>query len=158
MRHFLQRVKNAAVVINGEESASIGLGLLVLVGIGQEDLPEVHSAAAQSARQKILLDKLLNLRIFADSEQKMNLSLLDCRGELLIVSQFTLHADCRKGRRPSFTRAAPPAEAKAQYDSFVELAGQMLPGRVKTGSFGAEMDINLTNWGPVSIWLDSSDF
>lgn len=158
MRLFLQRVKNASVIINGEESAAIGLGLVVLLGIGQEDLSESDFLGAQVGRRKMLLDKLLNMRIFADSEQKMNLSLLDCAGELLIISQFTLHADCRKGRRPSFTKAAPPSEARAQYDAFVELAGQMLPGRVKTGSFGADMDIRLTNWGPVSIWLDSNDY
>ena len=146
MRVVIQRVSRAQVRVEGKTAGEIGKGLLVLLGVGQGD-------TAKEA--DILLDKLINLRIFEDPQGKMNLSLLDVGGELMVISQFTLYADCRKGRRPSFTNAAPPEEAKKLYEYFV--AGATNRGlRVATGIFQALMEVELVNFGPVTILLDSS--
>ena len=158
MRALLQRVKNAAVSIAGEKVASINEGLLVLVGFGLEDEKIAKASSFDPDEKGILaiLEKMLVLRIFPDTEGRMNESLLDRDGELLLVSQFTLYADTRKGRRPSFQMACPPEAASVLFDRFCEEAEKRLPGRVKRGVFASEMDITLTNWGPVTIMLDGN--
>ncbi len=144
MRVLLQRVNQASVKIEGEKTAEIGKGVLLLVGIGEGDGEEQISW---------LVNKIANLRIFEDLEGKMNLSLLDIGGEALVVSQFTLYADTRKGRRPSFTDAAPPEKASPLVDLFAEkLSAMRVPTR--TGTFAAHMQIELVNDGPVTIWLE----
>jgi D-tyrosyl-tRNA(Tyr) deacylase len=150
MRLLVQRVREAQVTVEGRLVGRIGPGFLLLVGMGGEDDADGGAALAPMA------DKVLNLRIFRDEEDRMNRSLLDTGGELLAVSQFTLHADCRRGRRPGFTRAAPPDKARELFDRFVGL----LRGRgvrVETGEFGAMMQVSLVNDGPVTIWLDSQE-
>ena len=149
MRLVLQRVSNANVVIEGKEVAKIGKGLLVLVGIGKDTNEE---------EMKFLAEKVINLRIFQDDEGKMNLSILDVKGEILLVSQFTLYADCRKGRRPSYTDAASPDDAKKMYERFVEILINVYPYKVESGIFQAMMDVNLCNAGPVTIILNGEDF
>lgn len=145
MRIVIQRVKSASVTVDNEIIGKIGKGILVLLGISVDD----------SEKDALyLLEKTLNLRIFEDYEDKMNLSLLDISGELLVVSQFTLYGDTRKGRRPSFIEAAPPEKANALYEYFVSAAQQKLL-RVETGKFQAMMDVALINDGPVTILLDS---
>ena len=145
MRAVIQRVRNAEVVVNGEAMASIGEGILALVAVSREDTSEdLHWMAR----------KIIELRIFNDSQGKLNLSLQDTEGELLVVSQFTLYGDCRKGRRPSYSKAASPPEAEKMYDQFVEIVPRSLPG-VQTGKFQAMMDVSLTNDGPVTLILDS---
>lgn len=145
MRALLQRVSEAAVSVGGEEVARIGPGLLVLLGVAQGD-------SAEDARY--LAGKVAGLRIFEDEAGKMNRSVLEVGGEVLVVSQFTLLADCRKGRRPSFTAAAGPEEAEALYEVFVdELRERSVP--VATGVFQAHMHVTLTNDGPVTILLES---
>jgi len=146
MRAVLQRVSRATVRVNGQTSGEIGPGLLILLAVGQGDT---------SKEADYLLDKIVNLRIFEDAEGKMNLSLLDVDGELLVISQFTLYADCRKGRRPSFTDAGPPGEAQKLYDYFVA-AARTRGVKVATGIFQAVMEVELVNSGPVTILLDSS--
>ena len=146
MRAVIQRVNRALVRVEGKIAGEISRGLLVLLGVGQGDSPKGAD---------YLLDKIINLRIFEDSEGKMNLSLLDVGGEFMVISQFTLYADCRKGRRPSFTDAAPPEEAQKLYDYFVaEAKNRGL--KVATGIFQALMEVELINFGPVTILLDSS--
>ena len=146
MRALIQRVNRALVRVEGKVAGEIGRGLLVLLGVGQGD-------SLKDA--DYLLDKTINLRIFEDSEGKMNLSLLDVGGELMVISQFTLYADCRKGRRPSFTGASPPEEAQKLYDYFVAEAKKK-GVKVATGIFQALMEVELVNFGPVTILLDSS--
>ena len=147
MRALLQRVSRASVTVDGKVAGQIGYGLLVLLGVGRDD---------SEIQVKMLADKIVNLRIFGDEEGKMNRSLLDINGEVLVVSQFTLYADTRKGRRPSFTDAAPPVVAEALFARFKEaLAGYGLT--VASGIFGAYMTIEIRNEGPVTIWLDSED-
>lgn len=160
MRALLQRVKQAAVAVDGREVASIREGLLVLVGFGADDeratIPAPSGLAPAGPAWKEIasvLEKLLVLRIFPDEEGRMNKSLLDREGELLLVSQFTLYADTRRGRRPSFQSACPPEAANVLFDRLCDEAEQRLPGRVKRGIFAAEMDVSLTNWGPVTIML-----
>jgi len=148
MRLVLQRVSNANVVIEGKEVAKIGKGLLVLVGIGKDTNEE---------EMKFLAEKVINLRIFQDDAGKMNLSILDVKGEILLVSQFTLYADCRKGRRPSYTDAASPDEAKKMYERFVEILKEIYPYKVESGIFQAMMDVTLCNAGPVTIILDGEE-
>ena len=145
MRAVIQRVKSAEVRVDGRVSGRIGKGLLVFVGMargdGEEDLT-------------YLTTKLPDLRIFEDDSGKFNLSLRDVKGELLIVSQFTLYGDCRKGRRPSFTEAEDPALARDLYDRFISrLKDQNIP--VQTGEFQAKMEVHLVNDGPVTLLLDS---
>ncbi|KAF5032251.1 D-aminoacyl-tRNA deacylase [anaerobic digester metagenome] len=154
MRLVLQRVGSASVTVAGEVVASIGPGLLVLVGFGREDGPDCVDGPLCRA----LFEKVLDLRIFPDAAGKLNVGLRETGGELLLVSQFTLYAACRKGRRPSFSDAAAPDVAAALYARFVELARRALPGKVASGVFGADMDVALVNQGPVTIVLDSRDF
>ena len=147
MRAVLQRVSQASVTVDGQIVGQIGQGLLVFLGVGQGD----------SEREvKIMADKIAQLRIFGDEEGKMNRSLLDIHGEVLVISQFTLYADMKRGRRPSFTNAAPPALAIPLYEQFKEaLANHGLT--VASGIFGAMMSIELRNEGPVTIVLDSDE-
>jgi D-tyrosyl-tRNA(Tyr) deacylase len=145
MRAIIQRVSRAKVTVGGETIGEIGKGILVLLGVAEND----------SEKEAVyLLEKTLNLRIFEDADDKMNLSLLDTKGDLLVVSQFTLYGDARKGRRPSFVRAAAPEEANRLYEFFVGEARKQI-GKVETGRFQAMMDVELVNDGPVTILLDS---
>ena len=147
MRMILQRVSSASVTVEGEVTGAIGRGLLLFLGIERED-SEIQAA--------YLLDKTLNLRIFEDDAGKMNRTLIDIAGGLLIVSQFTLYADLRRGRRPGFDRAAPPEHARKLYDYFVKTAKSQFAD-VQTGVFQAHMTVSLVNDGPVSIFHDSID-
>ena len=146
MRAVVQRVKNARVHINGEVVSEISQGLLVLLGIEVRDI----KAAAD-----YLAGKIVHLRIFEDSAGKMNLSVNDIGGELMIVSQFTLYGDCRKGNRPSFIEAAKQEVAKPLYDYFLECVGKLSNTAVKAGVFSADMKVELINDGPVTILIDS---
>jgi len=146
MRAVIQRVSRAQVRVEGQLVGQIGQGLLVLLGIGKGDSEKEADS---------LLEKLMHLRIFEDAEGKMNLSLLDVGGELMVISQFTLYADCRKGRRPSFTDAGSPSEAKALYDYFI-IRAKSRGLNVSSGTFQALMEVELVNFGPVTILLDSS--
>jgi len=146
MRLVLQRVKQASVTIDGAETRAIGAGLAVLVGICPADTENICEYMA---------DKMARLRIFDDADDNMNLSLLDVAGECLIISNFTLYAQCRKGRRPSFVEAAPPAQASRLFDCFVEKVRALKPKKLQTGEFGAHMEIDMTCDGPVTILLDS---
>jgi D-aminoacyl-tRNA deacylase len=145
MRAVIQRVKSAQVIVNEKIIGLIGFGLLVLLGISREDNCEDAD---------YLVEKAINLRIFDDQDGKMNRSLLDVGGEMLIVSQFTLIADCRKGRRPSFAAAAEPSEAKKLYQYFIERVKENGIA-VATGEFQALMEVGLINNGPVTILMDS---
>ncbi len=151
---LIQRVKAAQVSIGGEALAAIGPGLLVFAGFGEED----GETLPATSLWRTVLSKTLDLRIFPDNDGRMNVSLKEANGELLAVSQFTLFADCRKGRRPSFTGAAAPARAQRLYDRLVQDWSALLPGKVRSGVFGADMDVSLTNWGPVTMILDSNTF
>lgn len=145
MRALLQRVSRASVVVDEQVVGAIGRGFLVLLGIGQDD---------NEATMRTLVEKIVHLRVFEDDEGKMNRSLLDIGGAALVVSQFTLYADMRKGRRPSFTAAAPPAIAEPLVERFKKaLASYGI--QIEGGVFGAHMDVELLNYGPVTIWLDS---
>lgn len=146
MRACVQRVTQASVTVDNEIIGQIDRGLLVLLGVCGDDKDD-------DARQ--LADKICALRIFEDEQDKMNRSLEDTRGAMLVVSQFTLYGDCRKGRRPSFTQAAPPELAEQLYETFV--AGVGMRGiKVETGKFRAHMDVALINDGPVTLLLDSN--
>lgn len=147
MRAVLQRVKMAKVTVDDSVVGEIGEGLLVLLGVGQED---------GENEATLLTRKLAQLRIFRDTEGKMNLSLLDSGGSVLVVSQFTLFGDCRKGRRPSFNKAARPEQAIPLYEFFCKTLKDM-GLNVETGRFGAMMDVNLVNDGPVTILLDTDE-
>jgi len=147
VKALLQRVTNASVSVGGEMVGSIGRGLVAFIGVANGDTEKDAQYLAQ---------KIVNLRIFADQEEKFNLSALDIGGELLLVSQFTLLADTRKGRRPSFTDAAPPAEAEELFQQFVdEVRASGL--KVETGRFQQYMQVEIHNDGPVTIMLDSKD-
>ena len=148
MRAAIQRVREASVTLeDGAVTGAIGQGLLVLLGVTASDTP---------AHARGMAAKIAKLRIFRDAAEKMNLSLLDVKGSALVVSQFTLYADCANGNRPSFTGAARPEQANELYELFCkELARLDVP--VEKGSFGAHMDVRLLNDGPVTIWLDSAD-
>ncbi len=145
MKGLIQRVNHANVRVNGAEIGSIQRGILLLLGVDKEDDP---------AKAEKLLHKVLNYRIFPDEEGRMNLSLADTGYELLVVSQFTLVADTRKGMRPGFSRGAPPELGKSLYDYFVE-KGKESGTRIQTGEFGADMKITLENDGPVTFMLES---
>ncbi|MDQ4042281.1 MAG: D-aminoacyl-tRNA deacylase [Actinomycetota bacterium] len=145
MKIVLQRVKNASVTVNGEEISGIGPGLLLLVGIARGD---------GEAEANWLVEKVAGLRVFADDEGKMNLDVREAGREILAVSQFTLLADTRKGKRPSFVDAAPPEEAEMLFDYFCEKLREAGVASVETGSFGAMMDVALVNDGPVTIVLE----
>ena len=145
MKIVLQRVKNASVTVSGEEISGIGPGLLLLVGIARGD---------GETEANWLAEKVAGLRVFADDEGKMNLDVREARGEFLAVSQFTLLADTRKGKRPSFVEAAPPEEAEMLFDYFCEKLREAGVASVETGSFGAMMDVTLVNDGPVTIVLE----
>lgn len=148
MRVVIQRVTRAWLKIDGTIYAEIANGLVVLLGIEHADSQEDVD---------YLVAKLLNLRIFNDSEGKMNLSLQEVQGELLLVSQFTLHASTKKGNRPSYIRAAHPEHAIPLYESFIKSCHIFLPDKTKTGVFGADMKISLVNDGPVTICIDSKN-
>jgi D-tyrosyl-tRNA(Tyr) deacylase len=154
MRLLIQRVAEASVEVSGARVASIPMGFLVLAGFGPDDGP----LAPESLWWKAMVEKLPKLRVFPDEAGKMNLSLDEAGGEVLLVSQFTLYADCRKGLRPSFSTAAPPDVARALFDRLCSEVEALLPGRVRRGVFGADMSVALTNSGPVTIMLDSRDF
>ncbi|HEV2490607.1 MAG TPA: D-aminoacyl-tRNA deacylase [Candidatus Acidoferrales bacterium] len=145
MRAVVQRVSGARVIVAGKVTGEIAAGLVVLVAVGRQDMPEICAACAE---------KIANLRIFDDDQGKMNRSLLDTGGAVLAVSQFTLYGDARGGRRPSFIQAAPQEQGKAIYEEFVR-AFQQLGVRVATGVFQAHMSVELANDGPVTILLDS---
>ena len=146
MRAVIQRVSNAKVSINGIEASIINHGLLLFLGIEKEDTKE---------DLKWLVNKIINLRIFNDLNGVMNVSLLDSKGELLVISQFTLIASSKKGNRPSYVRAAKHDLAIPLYESFIKLCEEKLPGKVKSGVFGADMKVELSNEGPVTLILDS---
>ena len=149
MRALIQRVRHASVTVDGEVTGSCGNGLLVLLGVGHDD---------DEATAAKLWNKISGLRIFEDEAGKTNLSLADVGGEALVVSQFTLYANCRRGRRPSFTDAAAPAQANALYERFCELAEADLGSEhVGRGVFGAMMEVSLVNDGPFTIWLDTAE-
>jgi len=174
MRAVVQRVTRASVEAEGLTLGEIGNGLLVFVGVGREDTPEVESGAVTEAAPSddppvgaapdatvpgatvaaALAEKVANLRIFPDLEGKANLSLLEVGGSALVISQFTLYADCRRGRRPSFSKAADPAPAEALVEEF-RLALERLGVKTAAGRFGAHMTVSLVNDGPYTILLDS---
>ena len=148
MRIVLQRVKCASVTVDGKICGKIDQGLMALVGFCHEDSAELLEPMAE---------KMINLRIFEDPDGKMNLSLPDVGGELLAISQFTLYADCIKGRRPSFNLAMGGEDANKLYERFVDVCRQKLGKDVQTGIFGADMKVELLNDGPVTIILDSDE-
>ena len=147
MRFVIQRVTQADVTIDGNIYSEIGKGFLVLIGVSDEDTEAVADK---------MIKKLIGLRIFEDADGKTNLALKDVDGSLLLVSQFTLYADCRKGNRPSFVKAGAPAHAEALYQYVIESCKKELPV-VKTGVFGADMKVSLQNDGPFTIVLDSKE-
>lgn len=147
MKAVIQRVTQAQVRIEGNVVGSIGKGFLILLGVGQDDSEE---------QVEKLWSKIFRMRIFADENGKTNLSLGDVAGEVLVVSQFTLYADCRRGNRPSFTKAGSPDSANALYERFVERARCDVE-RVETGEFGADMQVSLQNDGPFTILLDTDE-
>lgn len=147
MRALIQRVTSASVDINSETVGSIGRGFLILLGVGHDDT-EVEAER--------LWNKIFKLRIFDDADGKTNLSLADVQGEVLVVSQFTLYASCKKGNRPSFTQAGAPDEANRLYEWFAQRARRDV-AHVETGRFGADMNVNLVNDGPFTIWLDTAE-
>lgn len=148
MRAVIQRVRRGRVSVEGQTVGEIGSGFVILLGVGHGDGPD---EAGRLAR------KIANLRIFADAEGKTNVSLLDVEGEALVISQFTLYADCRKGRRPSFVRAAPPDVAAPLVENFADELRRAGVDRVQTGAFGAMMLVEIENDGPFTIILDSND-
>lgn len=148
MKAVIQRVKHAGVTIDNIKVSFVDKGFLILLGVEQGDT---------KADADKLVKKIPVLRIFEDENEKMNLSCLDVNGEILVVSQFTLCADCSHGRRPSFTKSAPPAEAEMLYEYFVDELKKAGVKKVDTGRFGADMKVDLLNDGPVTIILDSKD-
>lgn len=148
MRLLIQRVTQARCHISGEVFNEIGKGLVVLVGVGCDETQEDIEWLGK---------KLVQMRIFDDAEGVMNLSVQDVEGDIMVVSQFTLHASTKKGNRPSWIKAAPEAISRPLYEQFVAKVEELLGKRVATGSFGADMQIELTNDGPVTIWIDSKN-
>ena len=145
MRALIQRVTHASVTVDGNAIGEIGSGLLVLLGVGHNDT---------EAQADKLWSKISKMRIFEDENGKTNLGLCDVGGEVLVVSQFTLYANCKRGNRPSFTDAGAPDEANRLYEYFASLVRRDM-GHVETGSFGAMMQVDLINDGPFTIWLDT---
>jgi D-tyrosyl-tRNA(Tyr) deacylase len=145
MRAVVQRVRRAEVRVDGKVVGRIGPGLLVLVGIAREDSPDIGKALAE---------KIVRLRVFDDQQGRMNLDVREAGGAVLAVSEFTLYGDCRKGRRPNYTRAAAPDDALPLYQAFVESL-KVLGAKVETGEFRAMMDVDLVNDGPVTLLLDT---
>ena len=143
---LIQRAGRGAVRVEGQTVGEIGPGLVCLVGVGQGDGP---------AQAKRLAERVLNYRVFPDEQGRMNRSVRDVGGGVLAVPQFTLAADTRRGNRPSFTPAADPADAESLFDRFVDELGAMHPGEVATGRFGADMQVELVNDGPVTFWLEA---
>lgn len=148
MRILLQRVSEAAVSISHKEVARIGYGMLVFLGIEEADREEDI---------QLLCNKMVNLRIFNDEKGQMNISIKDMGGDILLVSQFTLHALVKKGNRPSYIKAAKPVMAKPMFEKFIVRLEQTLGKPIKTGVFGADMQVCLINDGPVTIWMDSKN-
>ena len=146
MKFVIQKVTHASVTVEGQIIGKIGKGFLVLIGIAENDTQEIADK---------MIKKLLGLRIFEDENGKTNLSLRDVNGQLLLVSQFTLYADCRKGNRPSFTKAGNPKLANELYEYIIAQCREQFP--VETGSFGADMKVQLLNDGPFTIILDSAE-
>ena len=144
MKFVIQRVTEASVTIDGRVSGQIGKGFLVFIGVGQEDTKEIADK---------FIKKLIGLRIFDDEEGKTNLALKDVDGQLLLVSQFTLYANCKKGNRPSFVEAGAPQQAEELYEYIIEACRKQVPV-VETGEFGADMKVSLLNDGPFTIILD----
>lgn len=145
MKAVIQRVKNASVAVDGNTVGEIGQGLLVFLGVSDED---------GEAECDKLADKISKLRIFSDENDKINLSVNDVNGDILVVSQFTLYADCRKGNRPSFVRAGKPEHADRLYRYFSEVCGEKINGKVENGVFGADMKVSLLNDGPFTVLLE----
>lgn len=145
MRFVIQRVKEASVVVDGETIGEIGQGFMVLIGVREDDTTEIADK---------MIHKLINMRIFEDENGKTNLGLSDVGGNLLLISQFTLYADCKKGNRPSFVHAAGPALGEELYEYIVEQCRTSYPN-LQTGSFGADMKVSLLNDGPFTVILDS---
>ncbi len=148
MRVVIQRVKQASVTVKDEITGSIGNGLLILAGFEHTDTNEDI---------EWMVGKITRLRIFNDTEGVMNLSVIDVNGQILVISQFTLHAKTKKGNRPSYVQAAPPAIAIPLYEKFIQLLEETSGKRVERGIFGATMDVSLTNSGPVTIIIDSKN-
>lgn len=144
MRVLIQRVQKASVEIDQKIHTSIEAGLLLFLGIHQKDTQK---------EADYLIKKCLELRLFSDEQDKMNLSALDLNKEILLVSQFTLYGSCTQGRRPEFTQAAPPVQAKVLYNYFLQTLKKLYP-HVQAGVFGAKMNISLVNDGPITLWLD----
>lgn len=148
MKFVIQRVKSASVKVDGEVIGAIDKGFMVLIGVAQDDTKEIADK---------MIDKMIKLRIFEDSEGKTNLALDDVKGELLLVSQFTLYADCKKGNRPSFIRAGKPDFANEMYEHIIAKTKTYDGLKVEKGMFGADMKVELINDGPFTIILDSED-
>ena len=148
MRIILQRVKYASVTIDGKINGKIDKGFMVLVGFKEGD---------EESYIKPMAEKMAGLRVFEDEDEKMNLSLADVGGDILAISQFTLYADCKKGRRPSFVEAMNPQKAEEYYNKFVKVCEDITGKKVETGIFGADMKVELLNDGPVTIILDSDE-
>ncbi|MEJ6796142.1 MAG: D-aminoacyl-tRNA deacylase [Flavobacteriales bacterium] len=148
MRALLQRVSEASVVISNQPVAAIAQGFLILIGIEAEDGKDDLEWLAK---------KITQLRIFSDNEDKMNLDIKDVNGEIIVVSQFTLHAKTKKGNRPSYIKAARPEVAIPLYEDFKKQLSQTLGKEIQSGEFGADMKVSLTNDGPVTLWLDSKN-
>ncbi|SHM91319.1 D-tyrosyl-tRNA(Tyr) deacylase [Anaerosporobacter mobilis DSM 15930] len=146
MKVVIQRVNHAAVAVDGETIGKIGKGLLVFLGVGNEDTKDICDK---------FIDKISKMRIFEDEDGKTNLSINDVKGELLVISQFTLYADCKKGNRPSFVNAGKPDLANALYEYCIDKFKKIIPV-VQTGEFGADMKVSLENDGPFTIILDES--
>ena len=154
MKLVIQRTSGGKVEVDGDIVGEIGPGLMVLAGFGKKDTEELPGSKSWTT----LIDKMIGLRIFEDEEGRMNRSLEDIGGDILLVSQFTLYASCKKGRRPSFTGACAPQLASDLFDRLVSDVADKAPAKVATGQFGAMMNVNFVNWGPVTIILDSEDF
>lgn len=145
MKCVIQRVNHAKVVVDGNTTGEIGKGFLIFLGVGQED---------SEADCEKLCDKISKLRIFSDENDKINLSVNDVNGDILVVSQFTLYADCHKGNRPSFINAGAPDKANKLYEYFSKCIGEKINGRVENGIFGADMKVSLENDGPFTVILE----